>query len=259
MLSLLNFYPANPASLIVSHHFSFPSFISRWFDNAFAASPAISLLSSLSLKSTLRSNPTAKPRSLVRHTINASSKSILGKTKESRGVVTRWTNSKRVSILIAGNRKSGQRHLASCLLYCFVVKCAGVQSCVVFMPRIHLWAVETHFQVAENSNHCSTIDMAKGKDNGSVNGDEVKVQLPEPSKVPSPPTRKPVKQKSTLLLAISTFGYQISRFPHFAELCWVTSKLKEGPSADVREVSSEIRKVLEILVGKINTKVQAGR
>ncbi|KAK4285915.1 hypothetical protein QN277_002541 [Acacia crassicarpa] len=412
-------------------------------------------------------------------------------------------------ILISGNPKSGQRHLASCLLYCFVgnveiqkidmatisqegqgdvvqgisqilMKCAGVQSCVVFMPRIDLWAVETHFQVAENSDHFSTndqvsemeescltlsevvenksefnskkrksVDMAKGqvigrashawmsfieqvesigvstslmilatsdvpyselpckvseffrsyqsscsqsaslvqtmprfsvqikrsfnhdvminlstvqlmrnvieqlvqlvhkkshmhigarkrhitydsvqgckdraclgKDNGSVNGDEVKVQLPEPStKVPSPLSSKPLKQKSTLLLGISTFGYQIIRFPHFAELCWVTSKLKEGPAADVsgpwkgwpfnsciirpstlqdkvanscsssniknkeksgivrglvavglsayrgdytsvREVSSEIRKVLEMLVGKINTKVQAGK
>ncbi|XP_054815169.1 uncharacterized protein LOC129315481 [Prosopis cineraria] len=412
-------------------------------------------------------------------------------------------------ILIAGNPKSGQRHLASCLIYCFVgnveiqkidmatisqeghgdvvqgisqilMKCASVQSCVVFMPRIDLWAVETHFQGAGSSDYCSThdqvsemeescltpsqvvekknefdskkrksIDMVKGqvilrashawmsfieqvesigvstsliilatsdvpcaelpckvreffrscqsscsqsasmvqtvprfsvqiegnfnhdvmislsavelmrnvigqlvqlvhkkshmhigarkvhitydsvrgckdkaylgKDNGSVNGDNVKVQLPEPStKVPLPPNSRPLKQKSTLLLAISTFGYQIIRFPHFAELCWVTSKIKEGPSADVsgpwkgwpfnsciirpstlkdkvanscsssnmknkeksgivrglmavglsayrgaytsvREVSSEVRKVLEILVGKINTKVQAGK
>ncbi|XP_028792974.1 uncharacterized protein LOC114748693 [Neltuma alba] len=412
-------------------------------------------------------------------------------------------------ILIAGNPKSGQRHLASCLLYCFVgnaeiqkidmatisqeghgdvvqgisqilMKCAGVQSCVVFMPRIDLWAVETHFQVAENSVYCSMndqvsemeeacltrsqvvekknefdskrrkpVDMAQGqvilkasqawmsfieqvesmgastslmilatsdipyselpckareffwshqsscsqsaslvqtvprfsvqtggdfnhdvminlsavelmrnvieqlvqlvhrkshlhigarkghltydsvqgckdmtclgKDDGSVNGDKVKVQLPELStKVPQPPNSRPLKQKSTLLLAISTFGYQIIRFPHFAELCWVTSKLRDGPSADVsgpwkgwpfnsciirpgnlqdkvanscsnsniknkeksgivrglvavglsayrgaytsvREVSSEVRKVLEILVGTINTKVQAGK
>lgn len=36
------------------------------------------------------------------------------------------------------------------------VKCAGVQSCVVFMPRIDLWAVETHFEVAESFDDCST-------------------------------------------------------------------------------------------------------
>lgn len=36
------------------------------------------------------------------------------------------------------------------------VKCASLQSCVVFMPRIDLWAVETYFQVAETSDHCST-------------------------------------------------------------------------------------------------------
>ncbi|CAN0891298.1 ATPase histone chaperone YTA7 [Linum grandiflorum] len=42
-----------------------------------------------------------------------------------------------------------------------------------------------------------------------------------------------LKGKSNLLLAISTFGYQILIYPHFAELCWVTSKLKDGPVADV--------------------------
>ena len=41
------------------------------------------------------------------------------------------------------------------------------------------------------------------------------------------------KGRSNLHLAISSFGYQILRYPHFAELCWFTSKLKEGPSAEV--------------------------
>lgn len=130
--------------------------------------------------------------------------------------------------------------------------------------------------------------------------------------------KRNLKGKSNLMLAISTFGYQILRYPHFAELCWVTSKLKEGPVADIngpwkgwpfnsciirpydategtavacspgnvkteekyglvrglvavglsaykglyesaREVSFEIRKVLEILVGQINVKIQAGK
>ncbi|KAH0450052.1 hypothetical protein IEQ34_020744 [Dendrobium chrysotoxum] len=39
--------------------------------------------------------------------------------------------------------------------------------------------------------------------------------------------------KGNLILAIATFGYQILRYPQFSELVWVTSKLKEGPCADV--------------------------
>ncbi|KAH6775606.1 hypothetical protein C2S52_013167 [Perilla frutescens var. hirtella] len=44
-------------------------------------------------------------------------------------------------------------------------------------------------------------------------------------------TNKTPKGKSNLQLAISTFGYQVLCYPHFAELCWFTSKLKEGPCA----------------------------
>ncbi|XP_052207122.1 uncharacterized protein LOC127811372 isoform X2 [Diospyros lotus] len=146
-----------------------------------------------------------------------------------------------------------------------------------------------------------------------------KVQLPESSEKPlSAPNIRPSKGKPNLLLAISTFGYQILRYPHFAELCWVTSKLKGGPYADIngpwkgwpfnscivrpsnssemmaiacnsndiknkekyslvrglvavglsayrgmytslREVSSEVRKVFELLAEEINAKIQAGR
>ncbi|CAH9104466.1 unnamed protein product [Cuscuta epithymum] len=124
------------------------------------------------------------------------------------------------------------------------------------------------------------------------------------------------KGKSSLLLAITTFGYQILRYPHFAELCWATSKLKDGPTADINghwkgwpfnsciirpinslkevapsttnakskesygivrglvaiglsaytgkyvslgEVSSDVRRVLELLVAEINDKVQGGK
>ncbi|KAJ4842381.1 hypothetical protein Tsubulata_000919, partial [Turnera subulata] len=55
----------------------------------------------------------------------------------------------------------------------------------------------------------------------------------DPSKLAQPSNYRSLKGKSSLLLAMSTFGYQILRYPHFAELCWVTSKLKEGPCADV--------------------------
>lgn len=137
-------------------------------------------------------------------------------------------------------------------------------------------------------------------------------------KVPLPSNDRTVKGRPSLLLAISSFGYQILRYPHFSELCWVTSKLKEGPAADVsgpwkgwpfnsciirpnnplekvavgcssvnfkskeksglvrglvavglsayrgvytslREVSFEVRKVLELLVGQVNAKIQAGK
>ncbi|XP_061361248.1 uncharacterized protein LOC133305130 [Gastrolobium bilobum] len=393
------------------------------------------------------------------------------------------TNKSGTRILIAGNPRSGQRYLASCLLYCFtgnveiqkidmatisqeghgdvvqgiakiLMKCASVQLCVVFMPRIDLWAVETHFQMSETTDSCSTLhassEMEKscqasrrvshawmsfieqvesigvssslmilatsevpytelpckikeffktyqskysqsipleqtvpqfslqidGKfdhevvinqsavellrnvveqqiqlihqrshiqmgarrgdraycsieackdrelqrnNNESASEKNGKMQLPESfTKVPAPPNSRSLKGKSTLLLAISTFGYQILRYPHFAELCWVTSKLKDGPCADVsgpwkgwpfnsciirpsnsqdkgmgpcgsssmkskersglvrglvavglsayrgaytsvREVSLAVRNVLEILVGQVNTKIQAGK
>lgn len=161
--------------------------------------------------------------------------------------------------------------------------------------------------------------VCQSKDNGSADEKKGEIQLPKSlTKVPPPPNSRSLKEKSTLLLAISTFGYQILLYPHFAELCWVTSKLKEGPCADVsgpwrgwpfnscvirpnnsldkvavscssggtkskersglvrgliavgllayrgvyksaREVSLDVRKVLEILIEKINAKIQAGK
>ncbi|KAK3028389.1 hypothetical protein RJ639_039599 [Escallonia herrerae] len=136
--------------------------------------------------------------------------------------------------------------------------------------------------------------------------------------VSSPLNKRNMKGRSSLLVAISTFGYQILLYPHFAEICWVTSKLKEGPIADIngpwkgwpfnscivrpkdkveqvvltynsstvkskehyglvrgliavglsayrgvyaslREVSVEVRKVLELLAEQINAKIQAGK
>ncbi|KAK7244232.1 hypothetical protein RIF29_39051 [Crotalaria pallida] len=409
-------------------------------------------------------------------------------------------------ILISGNTRSGHRHLASCLLYCFIgnleiqkidmatisqeghgdveqgisqilMKCASLQSCLVFMPRIDLWAVEKHLHIDEKTDSCSThllpgmekssftssqlekennLDTSKktaemtngqanikasrawmsfiqlvesigvstslmilatsevpytelpckikeffqtyqsndsqstpsehtvprfslkidgnfdhdmviklsatelmrnlveqqvqlihkrshahlgvlkgyracdsieickdkacqGKDDGSANEKKSETQLPESfTKVIPPPNSRSSKGKSTLMLAISTFGYQILLYPHFAELCWVTSKLKEGPCADVngpwrgwpfnsciirpknsqeevvvscssggikskersslvrglvavglsayrgvyksvREVSLNVRKVLEILIEQVNAKIQAGK
>ncbi|KAK9152881.1 hypothetical protein Sjap_000361 [Stephania japonica] len=132
------------------------------------------------------------------------------------------------------------------------------------------------------------------------------------------PSNRSEKGKSSLLFAISSFGFQILRYPHFAELCWATSKLKEGPCTEVngswkgwpfnscvirpnnsvgkitvglsssnlkgnehygmvrglvaigilaykgvytsvKEVSLEVRKVLELLVGEIGAKIVAGK
>uniref|UniRef100_A0A0R0HHP9 PHD-type domain-containing protein n=1 Tax=Glycine max TaxID=3847 RepID=A0A0R0HHP9_SOYBN len=410
------------------------------------------------------------------------------------------TNKSGFRILISGNSRSGQRHLASSLLHCFIgnievqkidmatilqeghgvvvqgigqilMKCASRQSCIVFLPRIDLWAVEKHFQIAERIDSCLTMgkscftpnevvqkendisneknstEMTKGQANtkasyawmsfieqvesidvstslmilatsevpytelpckvreffksyqskdgrstpleqtiprfsvqidenfdhdmvinlsalellrivveqlvqlihqrshvhmGSQKGrsyksievskdkevcqrkedgpanDKREIQLESFTKVPPTPNSKSMKGKSILLLAISTFGYQILLYPHFTELCWVTSKLDEGPCTDVsgpwrgwpfnsciirpnnshdqvavscssggtksreasglvrgliavglsayrgvyksvREVSLDVRKVLEILIEKINTRIQAGK
>ncbi|WOK99269.1 hypothetical protein Cni_G07981 [Canna indica] len=155
-----------------------------------------------------------------------------------------------------------------------------------------------------NSQRFSLPSMVGGHDNI-----EIKQQAHQDS-IPKI-LNKGVKGGS--LLAIATFGYQILRYPHFSELCWVTSKLKEGPYADingpwkrwpfnscvvntcsspekivsgvnsnvkdrdlsgtargliavgllayrgmytsVREVSSEVRKVLELLVEQIRARV----
>ncbi|XP_062094452.1 uncharacterized protein LOC133800497 [Humulus lupulus] len=406
-------------------------------------------------------------------------------------------------MLIAGSPRSGQRHLASCIIHCFVgnveiqkvdlatisqeghgdvvqgmtqvlMKCAGVGSCMIFMPRIDLWAVETpqqvedcdsistdhqcpkkanppHIKHDQNNNsssplrkltgtvgdqsvtqsasntwrlfveqvesicistslmilatsevpvlpieirrffkkeisncnqssqrehtvpryfvqvdgdfdHESVINLSAAKlsrdvvqqliqlihqrshihvtsaeeyknsnvleghtvlvNHKTVDGpgdaDEDITQWKEGSidKITRPLNSRTVKGRSNLHLAVSSFGYQVLRYPQFAELCWFTSKLTEGPSADqsgpwkgwpfnscfirpnsseekvavgsgnlktkekpgvvrglvavgllaykgvytsLREVSFDVRKVLELLVRQINEKVQAGK
>ncbi|KAJ6724260.1 P-LOOP CONTAINING NUCLEOSIDE TRIPHOSPHATE HYDROLASES SUPERFAMILY PROTEIN [Salix viminalis] len=169
-----------------------------------------------------------------------------------------------------------------------------------------------------NFNH-DTVIKYDNQNLCSVDKNEVGTECPHgPLNVPPPPNNRSLKGKSIMLLAISTFGYQVLRYPHFAELCWFTSKLKEGPCADVsgpwkgwpfnsciirpcnsldkvaaacssgnlkskersgvvrgllavglsaykgeynslREVSFEVRKVLELLVEQVNEKIQAGK
>uniref|UniRef100_A0A5B6YIA8 PHD-type domain-containing protein n=1 Tax=Davidia involucrata TaxID=16924 RepID=A0A5B6YIA8_DAVIN len=192
-----------------------------------------------------------------------------------------------------------------------------------FVQLIH-HKIHIHVSSCKEDKACYTIDgdaemVCQSTNPGSTN-QQGKTECPDNSvmKVALPPINRTPKGKSSLLLAISTFGYQILRYPHFAELCWVTSNLKDGPCADIngpwkgwpfnscivrpsnssekvavacsssnikskeksglvrgliavglsayrgmytslREVSSEVRKVLELLVGEINAKIQAGK
>lgn len=54
------------------------------------------------------------------------------------------------------------------------VKCASMKSCVVFMPRIDLWAVEEDFQIAEKTDSCSVNHLSPSqiveKENGINTG-----------------------------------------------------------------------------------------
>ncbi|CAK7323949.1 unnamed protein product [Dovyalis caffra] len=195
----------------------------------------------------------------------------------------------------------------------------------IIQPFVQLIHLKAHISTSLSKEHetfdsilaCSNAEY-HSKNPVLVGKNEDGTQCPhDPINIPLPPNRS-LKGKSSLLLAISTFGYQVLRYPHFAELCWVTSKLKEGPCADVsgpwkgwpfnsciirpcnsldkvavacssgniksnersglvrgllavglsaykgeynslREVSFEVRKVLELLVGQVNEKIQAGK
>ncbi|XP_057796365.1 uncharacterized protein LOC131012432 [Salvia miltiorrhiza] len=85
----------------------------------------------------------------------------------------------------------------------------------------------------ENHVHINPVEVTAYP---TVDGDNSRVCHSKPSHVspftPGGLTNKTLKGKSSLQLAISTFGYQILYYPHFAELCWYTSKLKEGPCAN---------------------------
>ncbi|KDP45855.1 hypothetical protein JCGZ_15299 [Jatropha curcas] len=99
--------------------------------------------------------------------------------------------------------------------------------------RLHIHTITSkEYKFCDSIQGCDTDNH--NKRHGSAGESECREEFPcDHSKVIPPPNNRSLKGKSSLLLAISTFGYQILRYPHFAELCWVTSKLNEGPCADV--------------------------
>lgn len=80
-------------------------------------------------------------------------------------------------------------------------------------------------QVTNGDQRCSPPSKMRGHDKVDLQLDRHEGSIPRifPGK----------SMKGNSMLAIATFGYQILRYPQFAELCWITSKLTEGPSADI--------------------------
>lgn len=92
-------------------------------------------------------------------------------------------------------------------------------------------------KITDKADHAGERDVLSHRsDLKSVEEPREKQEPAESSIAKSPvlPGSRNVKGKSSLMLAITAFGYQILRYPHFAELCWVTSKVNKGPSADIR-------------------------
>lgn len=52
--------------------------------------------------------------------------------------------------------------------FCVAVKCASMKSCIVFMPRIDLWGVEKHFQIAEKTDSCSVNHLSPEMDQSCI-------------------------------------------------------------------------------------------
>lgn len=97
---------------------------------------------------------------------------------------------------------------------------------------VQLTQQRTHACIKEPKSHGP---IKACTDNNLASNGEARAQpLDGISKSDLPLTNnRALKGRSNLLLAISTLGYQILRYPHFAELCWFTSKLKGGPCADI--------------------------
>ncbi|CAI0440943.1 unnamed protein product [Linum tenue] len=139
---------------------------------------------------------------------------------------------------------SDTSHSASALEHTVPRFCVHVEKCPDYESVVSLSAQELSqdmihlfVQLSHHSAHTHThTHTSSSKHNSAEKVPDVDDTCKNHESVqnvgPTPNTRSS-KGKSNLLLAISTFGYQILSYPHFAELCWVTSKLRDGPCADV--------------------------
>lgn len=94
-------------------------------------------------------------------------------------------------------------------------------------------SASTKYQISDIQGESNAADQLIDKETASEQTGEKKLPDLSSAKIAPLPGSRTMKVKSNLVSVITTFGHQILRYPHFAELCWVTSKLKEGPSADV--------------------------
>ncbi|XP_030480637.2 uncharacterized protein LOC115697685 [Cannabis sativa] len=187
--------------------------------------------------------------------------------------------------------------------------------------HIHITSAEEYYKTTNLliEEHPMSVNHKTVDGTGDANEDIAQPKEGPIDKISLPPNSRTVKGRSNLHLAVSSFGFQVLRYPQFAELCWFTSKLKEGPSADItgpwkgwpfnsciiwpdssdekaagggsssanlktkekpgvvrglvavgllaykgvytslREVSFDVRKVLELLVEQIKERVRAGK
>ncbi|XP_022142883.1 uncharacterized protein LOC111012888 isoform X4 [Momordica charantia] len=91
----------------------------------------------------------------------------------------------------------------------------------------------TKYQISVIQGESNAANQQTDKETANGQAGEKKSPDVNPVRVAPLPGCRTIRVKSNLVSVISTFGYQILQYPHFAELCWVTSKLKEGPSEDV--------------------------
>lgn len=91
----------------------------------------------------------------------------------------------------------------------------------------------TKYQIPVIQDENNAENQQIDKETASEHNGEMKSPDVSSLRIAPLPGSRTMKVKSNLISVISTFGHQILRYPHFAELCWVTSKLKEGPYADV--------------------------
>ncbi|KAK6946675.1 hypothetical protein RJ641_000148 [Dillenia turbinata] len=121
-----------------------------------------------------------------------------------------------------------------------IISCAAAITRNVIQQFVQLIHQETH--VTHNEPKFSIENEGKTQENNSIDhgvthkhDDATEYPAYHVAKIPQQPHSRSPKGNANLLLAIRMLGYQILRYPHFAVLCWVTSKLKEGPCTDIRE------------------------